>query len=289
MNAKARRAARPREQPAPGASRTTSSCCTTSRCSTSSTGKILGAGGAAALAPSRSCGLIPPGEFIPLAEVTGPHRAHRRLGAAHRLRPGARVAREGHPGAHGRGQPLARASSSRPTSSARSRSALAETGLAADALELEITESNAMQNAEAIDQHAARAEGAGRPHLDRRLRHRLLVAQLPQALPHRHASRSTSRSCATCPDRPGRRRHRHRRHRHGATASKLQRRRRRRGDRGAARVPQATATATSSRASSSRARCRPRLSKPSCGKAGRRPKGRTEAETLRVPGGTDIG
>ena len=95
-----------------------------------------------------------------------------------------------------------------------------------------------MQNAEAHHRDAARAEGAGRAHLHRRLRHRLLVAQLPEAPAHRHASRSTSRSCATSrptpttppsppPSSPW------------PTRLKLHGGGRGRGDRGAARVPAA--------------------------------------------------
>ncbi len=114
--------------------------------------------------------------------------------------------------------------------------ALAETGLDADKLDLEITESNAMQNAEHSINTLCGPEEAGRADLDGRLRHRLLVAELPQALPHRpHQARPVVR--ARSARRQGRRRDRHGRHRDGALA-RARRDRGGRGDRGAADVPE---------------------------------------------------
>ena len=102
----------------------------------------------------------------------------------------------------------------------------------------------------ALDQHAPGPQEAGRPHLDGRLRDRLLVAQLPEALPDRpHQARPVLR--ARPPERQGRRRHRDGRHRDGAQP-RARRHRRGRRDRGAARLPAAATTATSSRASCSR-------------------------------------
>ena len=66
------------------------------------------------------------------------------------------------------------------------RDALAESGLAASSLTLEITETVMMTDTDLAVQRLDRAQGARRPARDGRLRHRLLVAQLPQPLPGRH-------------------------------------------------------------------------------------------------------
>ena len=50
-------------------------------------------------------------------------------------------------------------------------------------LELEITESMAMQNIDAHERHAAPSARARRQYRDRRFRHRLFVAQLPERFP----------------------------------------------------------------------------------------------------------
>jgi diguanylate cyclase (GGDEF)-like protein/PAS domain S-box-containing protein len=86
----------------------------------------------------------------------------------------------------------------------------------------------------ALDQHALGAEEAGRAHLDGRLRHRLLVAQLPQAFPDRpHQARPVVR--ARPAGRQGRRGDRDGGHRDG-TQPRAGRHRGGRRDRGAARV-----------------------------------------------------
>ena len=63
--------------------------------------------------------------------------------------------------------------------------ALAQTELPAHLLEIEITESMMMQHPERAARDAARDQGDGRARVHRRLRHRLLVARAPQALPDR--------------------------------------------------------------------------------------------------------
>ncbi len=67
-------------------------------------------------------------------------------------------------------------------------------GLTPAKLCLEITESVLMDDASGGDRHALGAQGHRGDAGHRRLRHRLLVAQLPAPLPRRRASRSTSRS-----------------------------------------------------------------------------------------------
>ena len=62
------------------------------------------------------------------------------------------------------------------------RSVLEESGLGPSSLELEITETTAMQNAEVTVEILRALRGDRRRDLDRRLRHGLLVAQLPEAL-----------------------------------------------------------------------------------------------------------
>ena len=69
----------------------------------------------------------------------------------------------------------------------RVREILQETSMKPELLELEITESSAMQSPGDERPHAVRAEEARDPHLARRLRHRPLIAELPEAIPDRHA------------------------------------------------------------------------------------------------------
>ena len=107
----------------------------------------------------------------------------------------------------------------------------------------------------ALDQHALGPEEAGRAHLDGRLRNRLLVAQLPEALPHRpHQARPVLRA------RPARATRTTRRSpwpsSRWAAASSSSSSPRASRPRSSSRSSRAT-SATSSRASCSRARSRP--------------------------------
>ena len=92
--------------------------------------------------------------------------------------------------------------------------ALEESGLAPRDLELEITESLAMQNTDAHDRHAAPPARDGRADRDRRFRHRPLVAQLPAQFPDRQREDRSGVRAGDRSERP-RPRHRLRGHRHG--------------------------------------------------------------------------
>ena len=132
-------------------------------------------------------GLVPPTEFIALAEDSGADRRHRRLGARDRLRAGRR---SGPP--TGYADQRSRSTSPRASSTTRaccapSRHALDRSGLDPDQLVLEITETALMRDAETAADVLRRAQALGRPRRHRRLRHRLLVARLPAAVPGRRA------------------------------------------------------------------------------------------------------
>ena len=79
----------------------------------------------------------------------------------------------------------------------RRRRALGSTTSILRMLEVEITETALIENQEVAAAGADRADGHGHERRTRRLRDRLLVAQLPQALSRSTRSRSTSPSCAT--------------------------------------------------------------------------------------------
>jgi len=178
-------------------------------------------------------GLVPPAAFIPVAEETGLivslgeqvlRAACRQLAAWQR-----------------RGLPrltvavnLSPRQFRQPDLVDRVAAILAETGADPGWLELEITESAAMQHAEETIR-AAPAARDGRLAGDRRLRHRLFLAVLPEALPDRQAQDRPF----LCPGRA--RQRRRRRDRAGDHRDGPQPRpgaaRRRGGKRGPARLP----------------------------------------------------
>ena len=140
---------------------------------------------------------VPPGRVHPDRRGDRPHRRRSAVGARRGCR---QTARAGAPAAARRRaltvarQPL-RAASCGP--SARRRWSSTRSGRAAStgrSLWLEITESALMDDAEPPADAARRAARARRAPGRRRLRHRLLVAGLPQAVPRRRRSRSTGRS-----------------------------------------------------------------------------------------------
>ena len=121
--------------------------------------------------------------------------------------------------------------------------ALAESNLEPKHLEIEITESIAMEGAEIVVANLNVLREHGGRHRDRRLRDRLLLDELPQALP-----RDVAEDRPLLRDRPagqsGRRRHRARDHRDGA---RLATQRDRRGSRDEGPVPAACSSTAATR------------------------------------------
>ena len=106
---------------------------------------------------SRRAGSVSPADFIPIAEECGPDRADRRMGAADRVpaRP------RSWPGLGARrGQRLAASSSPTRRLPAIVTSALAQSGIAAARLELEITEGVFLDDDARRERDVRRAEGA---------------------------------------------------------------------------------------------------------------------------------
>ena len=98
----------------------------------------------------------------------------------------ARWVREKEPGSAHRGERVGSAAQQRAASSVDVARALETTGLPPSALILEITETSLVREPDIAAARLRRAPRARRPPRDRRLRHRVLVAELPPAVPRRH-------------------------------------------------------------------------------------------------------
>ena len=177
-------------------SRATRSTSSTNPSSISSRGAIVGAE-ALVRWEHQSRGVVAPTEFVRVAEDTGSDQGAHRPGARPRHRHAAH-------GSTSTGSTSGWRSTSRPTTCSTrgcpigSRGYLDDNGVSPELLTLEITESSLFVDAPRTRAHdrrpARRRPAAG----DRRLRHRVLVAQLPAPAARCTSSRSTSRSCAAC-------------------------------------------------------------------------------------------
>ena len=221
-----------------GARARASSCCTTSRSSTLDDRRDLGFEALVRWQhPER--GLVAPARVHPVAEETGLivplgdwvlRSACRQLAAWQEAR-----------GARHCASPVnlsARQLSEHGPGRRRVARALATTGLDPALLELEITESALITTREVAERTFTRCKRWASA-LARRLRHRLLVAQLPASASRSTCSRSTARSSATSWPTPTTRAIVRRSSRSPDTRPR--RRRRGRRDRGAARLPEPAA------------------------------------------------
>ena len=241
--------------------------------------------GADPLAPPGSR-RVQPNDFIPLLEETGLIVAvgrwvlQRGMPAGRALAP-RRDTRSASPST----SPAASSTptSSSPTSSTRSPTA----ALTPAALTLEITETTLMRNAEETALRLRAIKEPRRAHRDRRLRHRLLLARPPAALPRRRAQDRPLLHPRSSPRTPRARRSSAR------SCSSARRSRSRRSPRASSSREQLSllrrSSATAARASCSPSRSRSRPRRPSCrtGAAiagSRRSRHRCRVEAAREPG-----
>ena len=130
-------------------------------------------------------GLLLPESFIPLAEDTGLIRHIGRWVLNEALPAGRQMGCRAAAADLASRSTCRRASSATSGSSSRSPMRSQRTELPPGLLELEITESMMMENPERAAQTLHEIKEMGVPRVDRRLRHRLFVAGVPQAIPDR--------------------------------------------------------------------------------------------------------
>ena len=234
---------------APRARAATSSSCTTSPRSTSDSGRITGMEALLRWQhPDARHGAARPVHSARRGDRA--HRADRRMGAAHRVRcrrkPGGRAGAAA--AAHG-GEPVGAPVRRSDGLLADVRGRSPRPGLdAAPARARDHREHGDAEPEHAVETAATAARRWASRLVDRRLRHRLLVAQLPQALPDRQREDRPLVHPRTCPPTTTTRRSRARSSR-WRTASSSTRGRRGRRDRGAAQLPARSTAATRCRAS----------------------------------------
>ena len=206
-----RRPARAQRELSPAASAGASSSSSTSRSSRSRRARSPASRRSSAGAiPSR--GLVGPAEFIPLAEETGADHRARPLGPRGGLPAGRRAGRLDAPAAEPltrRRQPLGRQLQRADVRRRRARRSSRRRGLAPRAARpRDHRDRHVPRHVDDADRASPRSARPRRPHRDRRLRHRLLVARLPAPVPGRHPQdrprvrRSGRTPRATGPSRP---------------------------------------------------------------------------------------